>query len=164
MSGLPALGRRGEGWVVLQVVLLGIVILGGVAAAAGLTPTAWNGSARVALAVIGLMLMVLGVLQLRRGTADLGSNLTPLPKPTEASTLVETGIYGRVRHPIYGGIILGGTGWALLTAAPIALAAAIVLIPFFWAKSSVEERWLVSRYPGYEAYRRRTNRFIAWPG
>ena len=43
------------------------------------------------------------------------------------------------------------SGWGL----------ALVLVPFFWAKSTVEERWLATRYPGYDDYRRRTRRFIA---
>lgn len=69
-----------------------------------------------------------------------------------------------MRHPIYGGIILGGFGWALLTASPAALAVAAALIPFFWLKSSIEERWLEQRFDGYDAYRGRTRRFIAGLG
>jgi protein-S-isoprenylcysteine O-methyltransferase Ste14 len=164
MTRLPSLGSRGEGWVALQFLLLGVVILGGAASLAGLTAPAWNGAARVASTLAGIVLIVLGANQARRGTRDLGSNLTPLPHPATGAELVESGIYGRVRHPIYGGILLGAAGWALLTAAPIAVAAALVLVPFFWAKSTVEERWLATRYPGYDAYRRRTRRFIAGVG
>ncbi len=38
------------------------------------------------------------------------------------------------------------------------------LIPFFWLKSSIEERWLEQRFDGYDAYRGRTRRFIAGLG
>ena len=107
---------------------------------------------------------LLGANQVRLGVRDLGANLTPLPYPSADAQLVETGIYAKVRHPIYGGIILGGVGWALLTASPAALVLAAILVPFFWLKSSVEERWLEQRFAGYDAYRGRTSRFIAWLG
>ena len=52
-------------------------------------------------------------------------------------------------------------GWALLAAYPLAIALAACLVPFFWLKSSVEERWLQERFSSYADYRRRTRRFIA---
>jgi protein-S-isoprenylcysteine O-methyltransferase Ste14 len=161
MDRLPTLGPRGEGWVVIQVVLLAGVVLAGVA---GVDEPAWGEPLRLVTTALGLALAALGGWQVVRGTRDLGSNLTPLPHPTATAKLVEAGIYRRVRHPIYGGIILGGLGWGLLTAAPVALGLAILLVPLFWLKSAVEERWLEARFPAYPSYRRRTRRFIAWPG
>jgi protein-S-isoprenylcysteine O-methyltransferase Ste14 len=164
---VPSLGPRGEGWVALQAVLLaglGVAGLLTLAGTGGLVGVAWFGPARVATSVFGLGLVFIGANQVRRGTRDLGANLTPLPYPSADAQLVETGIYAKVRHPIYGGIILGGFGWALLTASSAALGLAAILVPFFWLKSSVEERWLRQRFVGYDAYRGRTRRFIAWTG
>jgi protein-S-isoprenylcysteine O-methyltransferase Ste14 len=167
MTRLPALGSRGEGWVALQGVLLaglGVAGLLGFAGAGGAFGAAWSGPARVATSVVGLGLAFVAANQVRLGARDLGANLTPLPSPSAHAQLVETGIYAKVRHPIYGGIILGGVGWALLSATPAALAVAAILVPFFWVKSSIEERWLEQRFAGYAAYRGRTRRFIAWLG
>jgi protein-S-isoprenylcysteine O-methyltransferase Ste14 len=167
MTRLPDLGPRGEGWVVLQAVLLavlGVAGLLGLAGAGDFFGPAWSGPARVATAVLGVGLALIGANQVRRGTRDLGANLTPLPHPSADAQLVETGIYAKVRHPIYGGIVLGGVGWAFLAASPAALVLAAILVPFFWLKSSVEERWLEQRFVGYDAYRGRTRRFIAWLG
>lgn len=167
MTRPPALGPRGEGWVVLQAILLaglGVAGLLSLAGAGGFFGAAWFGPARVATSVLGLGLAFVGANQVRRGARDLGANLTPLPYPSAEGQLVESGIYAKVRHPIYGGIILASAGWALLTAAPAALAVAAILVPFFWLKSSVEERWLEQRLVGYDAYRGRTRRFIAWLG
>ncbi|HSK51502.1 MAG TPA: isoprenylcysteine carboxylmethyltransferase family protein [Clostridia bacterium] len=161
MDRLPTLGPRGEGWVVLQGILGVIAAAAGVA---GLASPPWDGAPRAATTLAGVVLGCLGALQVWRGVRDLGRNVTPLPHPTAGATLVETGVYRRVRHPIYGGVMLVAAGWGLLTAAPVALAVAAVFVPFFWLKSTVEERWLDQRFPGYAAYRRRTHRFIAFPG
>jgi protein-S-isoprenylcysteine O-methyltransferase Ste14 len=161
MNNLPTLGPRGEGWLVLQG-LLGMIA--GAAGVTGLASPAWDGPPRIATTVAGCALGGLGALQVWRGVRHLGRNVTALPHPTAGATLVETGVYRRVRHPIYGGVMLAAAGWALLTAAPVALAVAALFVPFFWLKSTVEERWLEQRFPAYAAYRRRTHRFIAVRG
>jgi protein-S-isoprenylcysteine O-methyltransferase Ste14 len=154
MSRLPALGPRGEGWVVLQFVLLGLV------AAAGLAGPAWDGSARVVTSILGVALGAAGLLLAFRGLADLRDALTPLPHPRDGASLVDTGSYRLVRHPIYGGLVLGAAGYGLLTASPLALVGAAALLGFFRLKSAREELWLEARYPGYAAYRARTRRMI----
>ena len=167
MAHIPSLGPRGVGWVLLQgilLVLVGAAGLRALAGADGLLGASWSGPVRIVTSAVAVALMGAGVVQARRGMRDLGASLTPLPHPTDDAELVETGIYASVRHPIYGGLILLGVGWALLAASPLALGLALVLVPFFWLKSSVEERWLRERFPAYEDYRRRTRRFIAWIG
>jgi protein-S-isoprenylcysteine O-methyltransferase Ste14 len=158
MSRLPALGSRGEGWVVAQGVLLVLT------AAAGSLGPAWDGAARVACAVLGAALIGAGAVLAIRGTLDLGNALTPFPHPRADATLVQTGVYRWVRHPIYGGIVLASLGWALVTASIPALVMAAVVWGFFTVKSMREEAWLVDRFPDYPAYRTRTRRLIPWPG
>lgn len=154
MSRLPALGPRGEGWVAIQFVLFGAI---GLAALAG---PAWDGSAQSVTTVAGFALAIMGLALAMLGLRDLGANLTPLPYPRDAARLVESGIYARVRHPIYGGIIMGSIGWGLATASLIALLLAGVLFAFFVLKSRREEAWLMARFPEYPAYRRRTHALI----
>ena len=154
MSRLPALGPRGEGWVVLQFVLLGLV------AVAGAAGPAWDGAARLVTNALGLAFMAGGVALAFRGLVDLREALTPLPHPRDGASLVETGSYRLVRHPIYGGIVLGAMGYGLVTASPLALTGAALLAGFFRLKSGREEAWLEQRYQGYAAYRARTRRMI----
>ena len=163
MARLPSLGPRGVGWVLLQGILLVVVIAAGLRGIAGAEP-AWTGPLRIVTSVVALAAMAAGVVQVWRGVRDLGASFTPLPRPREGAHLVDTGVYATVRHPIYGGLILLGVGWALLAASPLALALAALLVPFFWLKSSVEERFLQERFPSYRDYRSRTRRFIAWIG
>ncbi len=146
MTRLPTLGSRGEGWVVLQGVLLaglGVAGLLGLAGTGGIFEAAWSGPARVATSVLGLGLAFVGANQVRLGARDLGANLTPLPSPSADAQLVETGSYAKVRHPIYGGIILGGVGWALLTAAPAALV--LGSVPGSVLLAQVEHRGAMAR-------------------
>jgi len=154
VSRLPALGPRGEGWVVIQLVLLATV------AVSGLAEPGWVGAARLATTVLGAVLLALGLLLALRGLIDLRDALTPLPHPRDGASLVDTGSYRLVRHPIYGGIIVGAAGYGLLMASPLTLAGAAVLLGFFRLKSAREERWLEARYPGYAAYRARTRRLV----
>lgn len=156
MTRLPSLGPRGEGWVVIQVVLFVLVV------AAGAAGPVVDGAARIVLAAGGAVLVAAGGLLAVRGVLDLDDALTPLPHPRAGAALVESGSYRLVRHPIYGGIVLASTGWALLTASPPALVGAAVLLAFFRLKSSREEAWLRSHYAGYAAYAARTKRLIPW--
>ena len=153
---LPDLGPRGEGWFAVQVVLLVAV------AAAGLLGPAWSGPARWVTLALGAVLIGAGGILSVRGVADLGTGLTVFPKPPVDAELVETGAYRLVRHPIYGGLMLGALGWALATASWAALAAAAALAVFFRLKAQREEAWLTEQFSGYAGYRRRTRRFIPW--
>jgi protein-S-isoprenylcysteine O-methyltransferase Ste14 len=113
-----------------------------------------------AVLAIGATLLALGAVVVFRGISDLGSNLTALPAPVRGARLVETGVYRRVRHPIYAGVVLMGLGWALFAGSLASLAAAILLAGWFDLKSRREEVWLVAHHPGYAAYRQRTARFV----
>ncbi len=142
MTRLPTLGPRGEGWVAIQAVLLLTTV------AAGLLGPAWSGPVRVATALAGAGLIGLGWWLSARGVRDLRAALTPLPYPRPGAELVENGVYALVRHPIYGGLVIAGVGWGLVTASPAAIAAAIVLFAFFELKSRREEAWLEQRFCG----------------
>lgn len=154
MTRLPDLGRRGEGYVALQgaitLVILATVPLG----------PAWAGTARLAAAGIGLALAAGGGWLVLRGIIDLRENLTPWPRPREVSRLVEGGAYRHVRHPIYGGQVIGAVGLGLIAASPATLLAALALGVLFDLKSRREEAWLMERHPDYAAYRTRTRRLI----
>lgn len=154
---IPALGPRGEGWVVLQFVLFAAIFL--VPFVAG---GAWSREARWITTLIGGLLGIAGLLLAALGLVGLRSALTALPHPRDDAELVETGVYARVRHPIYGGLVIAATGWSLLTASPAALVMTAVLLAFFRLKSGREEAWLRERYAGYEEYAARTRRMVPY--
>jgi protein-S-isoprenylcysteine O-methyltransferase Ste14 len=156
MSRLPSLGPRGEGWVVIQFLLLGLVVVAGVAG-----PT-YVGPFSMVARVAGYAFVIAGLVLAARGLLDLRDALTPLPHPRDGAELVDTGSYALVRHPIYGGIVLAAAGYALVVGSPLALAGAVLLLGFFRLKSGREEAWLRDRYPAYGTYAARTKRMIPW--
>jgi protein-S-isoprenylcysteine O-methyltransferase Ste14 len=103
----------------------------------------------------GLVLTALGAALVAWSARELGSSLTPFPKPLPRGELVETGPYRVLRHPIYvggmlffAGLSLAFSAWGLLLTGVLAL---------FWvAKARLEERHLLERFPEYAEYRRRT--------
>jgi protein-S-isoprenylcysteine O-methyltransferase Ste14 len=152
----PALGRRGEGWVVLQ----SVVILAAVACAV-LGPR-WPEASEPWLRIAGFVLEAIGVGMFIVSRVTLGPSFTPLPRPRDRSTLRSTGIYARARHPVYGSLLIGGLGLSLHRS-PLVFVPAAVLAVVFWLKSIREEAWLTERYPDYPAYRQATrHRFIPW--
>ncbi|MCE2503099.1 MAG: isoprenylcysteine carboxylmethyltransferase family protein [Chlorobi bacterium] len=115
------------------------------------------------LSVLGLTLIVAGSLLSIVATFTLGSNLTPLPEPKPNAQLVNSGLYGRVRHPVYGGITLILWGITIPLLSWKLFIATTIITLFFIAKSIYEERWLVEQYPEYADYCKRTWRFIPKP-
>jgi protein-S-isoprenylcysteine O-methyltransferase Ste14 len=153
----PKLGSRGEGWVAAQFAVGAIIIGLGVPKLRRLLS---GGTSRWIAALLGAALIALGLWTTGRGVRDLGTSLTPMPRPLDDALLVETGIYATLRHPIYAGLMALCLGWAILTGSRRALAASAIEALIFLAKSSVEEEWLRARYPGYASYAARTHRFI----
>jgi protein-S-isoprenylcysteine O-methyltransferase Ste14 len=150
-SRLPALGRRGGGWVALQVVIFVV------AAVVGWLGMRWPSLARPWVWVAGAVALVAGVVLLLAGGAGLGKQLTPFPRPVDTGVLRQDGIYGFVRHPIYGGVLLLILGWALVSS-PLTLVPFLLAAVFFDAKRRREEVWLLDKYPDYAAYSVRVRR------
>ena len=108
----------------------------------------------------GLALCLAGSWLAYRGIDALGPNLAASPAPVEDGRMVAEGIYRRIRHPIYAGVIGVALGWAFFVVSPFALVVAVLLAVWLDLKSRREEAWLVERYPAYPEYRRGTARFV----
>jgi len=117
----------------------------------------------VAAVAAGAVLAGLGGAMVAGGLAALGSQLTPYPAPVRDGALVERGAYRLVRHPIYGGIVLGALGVSLADGNWPGLALAAALGALFWGKSWFEEGLLATRFAAYAAYQARVRRrLIPW--
>jgi protein-S-isoprenylcysteine O-methyltransferase Ste14 len=150
---------RGEGWVILQIVLLAAMVV--IPPRIGGLP-AWPDALYGLSVVAGLIIGLIGLLFVGLSTLNLGANLTIFPHPKETGTLTQHGLYGLVRHPIYAGVLMGALGWSLLRASLPALALTVILGLFFDRKAAQEEIWLAEKYPDYADYRRRVRKLIPW--
>ncbi|MEG4984526.1 isoprenylcysteine carboxylmethyltransferase family protein [Microcoleus sp. BR0-C5] len=115
------------------------------------------------LYIIWFMASILGLTGLIfiiKALIDLGKNLTPLPYPREDGELVQTGIYGIVRHPLYSGLILAALGWTLFQMSISHLIVSALLIILFEIKANREETWLTKKYPDYSEYRQKVKKLI----
>jgi protein-S-isoprenylcysteine O-methyltransferase Ste14 len=110
---------------------------------------------------VGIVFLMLGAILLAWGVQSLGRNLTPGTEPLPNGELVTGGAYNHVRHPIYTGLVFGLTGYTLAWSNwTLALLFGFVALKYFQAKASVEEDWLVDRFPGYRSYMRRVSRQV----
>jgi protein-S-isoprenylcysteine O-methyltransferase Ste14 len=158
-------GARGEWYVVTQFVLIGLVFFG---------PSTYLGWSQWTfpymqfgpvtgdgLILIGAgALLFMGILLFVAAILRLGTNLTAVPYPKEEGTLVETGPYRLVRHPMYSGMVLVAFGWALWVHGWLTIVYAIILLLFFDLKSRREEQWLKAKFSGYDAYQKRVRKLI----
>ncbi len=150
-------GKHGEWYVAAQFALFFILFFG------PLSLWGWPGwaSPAVKLAlVIGIVFLLSGSLLFLSGILRLGANLTALPYPKQESTLVETGPYRIVRHPMYSGAIWVAFGWAFVIHNWLAIGIALVIFVFFDLKSRREETWLKEKFPGYLAYQQRVHKLV----
>ena len=71
-------------------------------------------------------------------------------------TVVTTGPYGFVRHPMYSGCILMFFAIPLMWGSGAAMAISVILSALFVWRTVMEDRTLQSELPGYPEYARRT--------
>lgn len=148
----PSLLQRGGVWVLAQAVLMAAVFT--------LAVLRHARNPHPAFVACGVLTMIAGAAIGLAGAVALGHNLTPLPHPRDESRLVRSGIYARIRHPLYTSVTLAALGWALAWQSWPAGLAALCLAPFFAAKARREERWLRAKFPEYDEYARQTPGFL----
>ena len=118
------------------------------------------GSASGVVGIVGIGFIILGSGVLLVSFLGLGNSLTASPIPREAGTLVTTGIYSRVRHPIYFGLLTMSFGVLLDAGYWPQIIVYLMLFALLTIKADFEEGLLMKRYPKYKAYAANTPRFF----
>lgn len=116
------------------------------------------GTGPVGWAIFGLG-MVIGAVAI----LQLGRQAVPQPSPVRGGTLIDTGLYAIVRHPIYTAVLLLISGSVIRVLSMAGLLVIVVSAVFFDRKSAYEETLLAATYPGYDDYRERV-RWKLLPG
>lgn len=102
---------------------------------------------------VGIMIYVLGDIPV---IAAMSVNpfliLTVRIQEERGHTVVTSGAYRYVRHPMYVGILIMSLGWPLMLGSLWTYAAVPVLILAFVIRTALEDRTLRRSLPGYEEY------------
>jgi protein-S-isoprenylcysteine O-methyltransferase Ste14 len=127
-------------------------------------PLAWHQLISWMLLIISLMLVIQAVRLIRRiGKQDTRRSDSSLLSLEKTSTLVKTGLYRYIRHPMYSSLLF--LTWGIFFKSPSWVDAGLALActGFLMATARVEE--LENRaYFGdeYDEYMRRSKRFIPY--
>ena len=149
--------RRGA----LETIILAVSIVGFI------VPLAWavstwlhdvNYPPLLVVQLIGLLFIGGGLVLFNRTHVDIGKNWSATLQIARDQELITTGIYARVRHPMYLSLIVFALGESLLipnwVAGPACLIGCIVLAGL---RMRAEERMLVERFgKAYRDYAART--------
>jgi protein-S-isoprenylcysteine O-methyltransferase Ste14 len=117
-----------------------------------------EGDAALLLAWTGCLLALAGAALVFWARRELGSAWSLVPAADEATGLVTTGPYRRVRHPIYLGLSTLAMGEALAFASwPAFLVVVAGILPTFVWRASAEEKLLSAAFAErYARYRKQT--------
>lgn len=148
VTDLKSLGTRGEELFVGQ-----LVLIFGVA----FPPEALDGVA----GLLGAGALLFAASLVYGGVKDLGTSLSPFPEPRKDAGLVTSGVYGLVRHPMYGALLLGSAGLCALGPVPARVAFTALLLVLLDAKARREETALRAKFgEEYADYESSVPRFL----
>ena len=143
-------------WVTVQLVLLAALLL---MPAFGILP--FFAPLRPLGSLVGFAGLVLS--GVATWQLQAGRSLTPMPSPRAGAALLTNGLYRRVRHPVYSGLLIWAFGMAIATASLLHFVLFGMLWAFFHAKAAHEEKLLAQKFSGYLEYAVRTPRFFPSP-
>ena len=113
----------------------------------------WRAGLGLALFVVGLAFAIWARVHIG---LNWGSPMSQKDKPE----LVTSGPYRLVRHPIYSGILVAGTGTAVALSWAWLIAVALAGVYFSYS-AVVEERYLTEKFPEtYPSYKRSTKMVV----
>ncbi|HLS30219.1 MAG TPA: isoprenylcysteine carboxylmethyltransferase family protein [Flavobacteriaceae bacterium] len=107
----------------------------------------------IGISVIGFILFIISIV-------TLGKSLSLYPSPSSKTELVTNGIYSRIRHPIYTGLLLFLLGISIAFAGLIKFILFLAAVILFSKKADYEESRLIKKYPEYKNYQSRTGKLL----
>lgn len=146
--------NTGSKWVLGQFALL---------AAIGLAVAFFGGDPAVSTTLAAIVLFLIGQGMAIAAALKMRQYISAHPAPAPGASLLRGGIYGLVRHPMYGGVFFMALAVAVFDQNLIAIVLTMALAALFFGKSSYEETLLEETFLGYADYRKQvTRRFIPW--
>jgi protein-S-isoprenylcysteine O-methyltransferase Ste14 len=115
------------------------------------------------VAIAGLAVTAAGITFAVWARLHLGKNWSAQPAVREHHTLIRTGPYAIVRHPIYTGILTGILGTAIASGTAFAFITLGVVIIVLIVKLRIEEQFMIGEFgEEYERYRHEVKALVPW--
>ena len=102
---------------------------------------------------VGFLIIIIASIIMLKALKDLGSNLSPFPKPLANGNLITSGIYSFIRHPMYYSLILISFGVFLIKLSFYYLFLTISLALVIKLKIILEEQYLKNKFKNYLLYK-----------
>ena len=101
----------------------------------------------------GLIIIIISSIIMFLAIKDLGSNLSPFPRPVANGNLITYGIYSFMRHPMYYSLILISLGIFIINLTFYYLILTLTLTLVIKFKIILEEQYLNKKFKNYLFYR-----------
>ena len=101
---------------------------------------------------VGFLIILISSIVLLIAIKDLGSNLSPFPRPKPNGNLITSGIYRFLRHPMYYSLILISFGFFITKLTFYYLCLTIILSFIIRLKIMCEDRYLNKKFKNYFLY------------
>lgn len=153
------MSSKQKGWifVAFQILIVAAVII------SSFIEKKYTGNYRsYALDYLAFFFLSLGFLLGMISFINFGQKITPNPVPGEHAALRTTGIYSRIRHPIYLSALLLLLGFIFFFGAFYSLFIYIIAIAFIVIKIRFEEKYLIIKFPEYENYKKHTKKLLPY--
>ena len=102
---------------------------------------------------LGLIIIIIASIIMLLAIKDLGSNLSPFPRPIANGNLITSGIYRFIRHPMYYSLILISLGVFIINLSFYYLCLTFTLTLVIKFKIILEEKYLNKKFKNYLIYK-----------
>ena len=140
---------RGKFLLYLQIFLMAVVIF---------APKRSSINAFWALA--GLLLLIVSTILFLKSKRDLAQAFYPYPEPKTGAPFITSGIYARVRHPMYLAFLVGSLGLTLIKQNLLLIVSTILLTLVLNIKYRFEDRLLSARWDEAKEYQKKVPALI----
>lgn len=126
-----------------QILLMGIIIF---------APK--QSSINVLWALVGTLLLIASLFIFMKSKRDLAQAFYPYPEPKSGAPFITSGIYARVRHPMYLAFLVGSLGLTLIKQSLLLIVSTILLTLILNFKFRLEDRLLGARWEEAKDYQK----------
>jgi protein-S-isoprenylcysteine O-methyltransferase Ste14 len=113
------------------------------------------------LQILSWILLILSVYVVGAGYILLKREGKPSVNFENTSLLVQSGIYGYIRHPLYLSILLFGTGVILKNPRLVQLVLGVINFVAIWVTAKIEEKEMTEKFGDeYRQYMKKSRMFI----